>query len=531
MIFALLRRAFIVCAIGAASWPTIGQAQSLEGLFTRAERTDYAETSRYDDVMQFVRTVAEASPQIHLTTFGYTFEGRGMPLLVVGDVASASPADVLASEKTRVYVQGNIHAGEVCGKEAMQMMLRDLAQGKHADWLESLVLLIVPIYNSDGNERVRLTNRGRQHGPVAGMGQRPNAQGYDLNRDHMKLDSPEARSLVRLMNEYDPHVGIDLHTTNGTRHAYHITYSPPLHPDTDVRIDALLRGEWLPAAARYLKDTEGWEAFYYGNGGRPRDGIRQWRTFDYRPRFNNNYIGLRNRFAILSEAYAYATFEERVIATLRFTEGAIQFAAENAARIRQILAEVDATPLAGSSHALRAEPTQTGTVEILMGEVDEVRNPYSGRLMLERRDVITHETMEDYGTFTPTETERVPSIYYVPAELTTVIDKLRDHGVVISELYRDATGLIVEEFRITSNRTSEREFQQHNERTLEGAYHETTTMLPAGTYLVSTEQPLGRLVFHLLEPRAADGLTTWNVLDRALEGAEVYPIRRSVEVP
>ena len=531
MTLALGRRAFIVCAIGAAMWPTIGQAQLLDDVFTRAERTNYAETSRYEDVMEFVRTVADASPLIHFTTFGYTFEGRAMPLLVVGDVASALPDDVRSSGKTRVYVQGNIHAGEVCGKEAMQMMLRDLAQGKHADWLDSLVLLIVPIYNSDGNERVRLTNRGRQNGPVAGMGQRSNAQGYDLNRDHMKLDSPEARSLVRLMTEYDPHVAIDLHTTNGTRHAYHITYSPPLHPDTDERIDALLRGEWLPAAARYLEDTEGWEAFYYGNGGRPQDGVRQWRTFDYRPRFNNNYIGLRNRFAILSEAYSYATFEERVIATLRFTEGAIQFAAENAARIRQILAEVDATPIAGSSHALRAEPTGTGTVEILMGEVDEVRNPYSGRSMLERRDVSIPEIMEDYGTFIPTETERVPSIYYVPAELTAVIDKLRDHGVVISELYRDATGLTVEEFRITGNRASEREFQQHNERTLEGSYHRTTAMLPAGTYLVSTEQPLGRLVFHLLEPRAADGLVNWNVLDQALEGAEVYPILRSVDTP
>ncbi len=151
--------------------------------------------------------------------------------------------------------------------------------------------------------------------------------------------------------------------------------------------------------------------------------------------------------------------------------------------------------------------------------------------MLERRDVSVPEIMEDYGTFISTETERVPSIYYVPAELTAVIDKLRDHGVAISKLYRDATGLTVEEFRITSNRASEREFQQHNERTLEGAYRETTVMLPAGTYLVSTEQPLGRLVFHLLEPRAADGLTNWNVLDRALEGAVAYPILRSVDTP
>ena len=121
------------------------------------------------------------------------------------------------------------------------MLLRDLLAGQHREWRESMVLLIAPVYNADGNERVTLTNRGRQHGPIGGMGQRPNAQGYDLNRDHMKLDSPEARSVARLLSEYDPQVAIDLHTTNGTRHAYHITYSPPLHPNTPAGIDDFLR--------------------------------------------------------------------------------------------------------------------------------------------------------------------------------------------------------------------------------------------------------------------------------------------------
>ena len=200
---------------------------------TRAERTGYVETSSYADVMGFVKAVSEASPQLHLTTFGYTWEGRSLPLVVVGNLNDASAAAVRSSGKTRVFVQGSIHPGEACGKEAMQMLLRDLANGEHAEWLDSLVLLIAPIYNADGNERVRLTNRGRQHGPLGGMGQRPNAQGLDLNRDHMKIDSPEARSLIAMMNAYDPHVLVDLHTTNGTTHAYHLTYAPPLNPNTD----------------------------------------------------------------------------------------------------------------------------------------------------------------------------------------------------------------------------------------------------------------------------------------------------------
>ena len=166
---------------------------------------------------------------MHLTTFGTTTEKRTLPLAVIG-ATGASPAAVRRTGKLRVYIQGNIHGGEVEGKESAQMLLRDLAAGRHDDWLQSMVFLIAPIYNADGNERFALNNRGPQYGPIGGQGQRPNAQGLDLNRDHMKLDSPEARAVVKLMTDYDPQVALDLHTTNGTRHAYHLTYSPPLHP-------------------------------------------------------------------------------------------------------------------------------------------------------------------------------------------------------------------------------------------------------------------------------------------------------------
>ena len=184
---------------------------------------------------------------------------------MVGDVADPSPASVRATGKTVVYLQGNIHAGEVCGKEALQMLLRDLLAGRHGAWHESMVLLVAPIYNADGNERVTLSNRGRQHGPFGGMGQRPNAQGYDLNRDHMKIESPEARSVARLFTEYDPHVAVDLHTTNGTQHGYHLTYSPPLHPNTPPAIDEFLRGGLLPHVTNEIRDKHGWEYYYYGN--------------------------------------------------------------------------------------------------------------------------------------------------------------------------------------------------------------------------------------------------------------------------
>src|SRR5262249_50217323 len=89
---------------------------------TRAERTNYIETSRYDDVVTFLNTVAKGSPVLHNTTFGYTFEGRPLPLSVVGRIPNSTPRAVRASGKLRVYIQANIHAGEVEGKEALQAL-------------------------------------------------------------------------------------------------------------------------------------------------------------------------------------------------------------------------------------------------------------------------------------------------------------------------------------------------------------------------------------------------------------------------
>ncbi len=156
---------FVLSFLSVFFLPACSAQQESGELLTRAERTDYEETTRYDELMAFVSEVASRNPDIHLTTFGYTSEGRALPLLVVGDVDDASPEAVRASGKTRIYVQGGIHAGEICGKEALLVLLRELSEGMHSQWAESLVLLIAPLYNADGNEQINLRNRGRQHGP------------------------------------------------------------------------------------------------------------------------------------------------------------------------------------------------------------------------------------------------------------------------------------------------------------------------------------------------------------------------------
>ncbi|MDA1027849.1 MAG: M14 family metallopeptidase [Bacteroidetes bacterium] len=500
----------------------------LASLTTAPERTNFDQTTSYEEVLAFLNTAVSNSTKLHQTTFGYSFEGRPLPLVVFGDVESASPEDVLASGKLRVFIQANIHAGEVCGKEALLMMIRSMAEGEYSELLSNMVVIMAPIYNADGNEKVNLFNRPRQNGPHGGMGQRPNAQGLDLNRDHMKVKSPEARSLIGVFNAYDPHVVMDLHTTNGTRHGYHITYSTPLSPNTDQTIDTFLRDKWMKDVTIGFHERSGWDAYFYGN--LPfRQGESGWYTFDNRPRFNNNYVGLRNRMAILSEGYAYATFEERILATRYFVEEVLTFASKNRRQIEKIITDSDSKDLKGELLGVRFEPFQSKpAAEILMGDVYSKTNKYSGATYFDRMDTVYTQVMPEYGAFIATEKSRVPDSYYVGKVAAPVVKAYLDtHGIRYSEIVTDQTAE-VEGFVVATSEAASSEFQSIFERTITGTYTATSVNLEAGSLVIDTNQPLARLAFYLLEPRSDDGLVNWAQMDRWVESGMTYPVYRSV---
>ena len=497
---------------------------------TRPERTGFEETSRYVDVIAFLDSLRLVDRSLDMRSFGYSEEGRTLPLVVFGAAPGASAEVIRADPRLRVLVLANIHAGEVAGKEAALVLIRELAEGRRDDWLDSVIVLVAPIYNADGNERIGLRNRPGQYGPLAGMGQRPNARGLDLNRDNMKLDAAEGRALARALQEFDPDVLVDLHTTNGTKHAYHLTYAPPLHPDTDPGIVDELRVRWLPWVTNTVRERSGWEFFHYGNipGTWGMKGEQGWYTFDHRPRFTTNYVGLRNRFGILSEAYSYASFEDRIRAHGLFVEALVDYASRNAGRLRAIVNHADESPATGTEISLSAELQRGDTITILMGEVREKRNPYSGQRMLVRGDAQVQERMPDYTTFQATRTATVPAAYLVLNSEGETIERLRAHGIRTWTL-GTGTSLEVQAFTADSVQTSEREYQRRHPAALFGSWSEETRDLPAETVVVPTDQPLGRLAALLLEPRSDDGLAAWAVLEVGED--MVYPVLRTDRVP
>ena len=224
-------RARVLIAALTAVWaaaPARGQERPL----TVAEATQWKATSRYADVMKFIGDLQRLSPFVRVETLCTSAEGRLVPLLVVGKPLPALPAALTGDPRLVVYIQGNIHAGEVEGKEATLMLVRDILLEAEPPYLDKLVLLIAPIFNADGNERISPDNRRQQPGPEQGVGVRYNGQNLDLNRDAMKLETPEMRGLVRnVLVRWDPLLLVDCHTTDGSYHQEAVTYSWPLSPN------------------------------------------------------------------------------------------------------------------------------------------------------------------------------------------------------------------------------------------------------------------------------------------------------------
>ena len=435
----------------------------------------------------------------------------------------------------RVYIQANIHAGEVEGKEACLELLREIASGQHAEWLKSTVLLIAPIFNPDGNDRINLTNRGRQNGPIGGMGQRPNAQNLDLNRDFMKMESPEARSMAMLMTRYEPDVEVSLHTTDGSLHAYQLTYNSPLHPATAPGVMDAERNGLLPAVTKAIKAKHGWDFYYYGNlpGRSSTERVYAADTDLYTARFEENYVGLRNTLGILSETFSYLTFKDRIAVARGFVEEIVNYAAANGERIRKAVADANRDFIVGKELGVMGKTVRSAQpVPILMGECEDERNPYTGAIMLRRKDVSKPEMMFEAITFEASETSRAPRAYIIPPTLTPrnlqrVLDRLQAHGIRTEKLAKAIT-VKGEQFKLVSSTTAAAPFQNHNMRTIVGDWEAADLAVPEGSIVVPVDQPLGRLVFLLLEPRSNDSLAYWNLFD---DGADLkaYPVMRTME--
>jgi dipeptidyl-peptidase 4 len=469
---------------------------------TTAERTEYKETTRHADVVGFGEDLAKLSPNVKALTYGTSKEGRPLPLLVVTSGGVATPQAAAQLGRTVVLVYANIHAGEVDGKEAVLALARDLAI-KNDPLLKQFVLLVAPNVNPDGNERLGPDNRPGQNGPAL-TGVRENADGLDLNRDFVKLESPEIRALVKLMNAWDPKLIVDCHTTNGSKHRYTLTYDAARYPAVDPKLVAFGNETLLPDVTKRLKAATGFESQFYGNFNRDRT---QWTSYAASPRYGTQYIGLRNRVALLSESYTYASFADRVKASYHFVKSALESVAAKPGLLANIRTDLG-TP---AKITLRSKTVPHEKPATILG-FDADGKPKDLSLAI----VTKMESALEVA---------VPEAYLVPAKFADVIDTLRRHGISVEELREDVE-LDLDTYRVTEMTRSANDYQKHKLTKLDVATVKATRIVPAGTALVRTAQPLGRLASYLLEPQSEDGLATWNFFDAGLAKDAEFPVAR-----
>lgn len=519
---------------------------------TRAERSKYLETSTWDEVVGFLDSLQRAGVPVALGTLGQSPEGRDIPYAIASRPLVRTPDEARRLGRPIVWVQGNIHAGEVEGKEALLALVRDLAADPAPNVLDSVVLVAVPIYNADGNEKFGLqaVNRPEQSGPAM-VGQRANGQGLDLNRDYVKAEAPETRASLAAFEAWDPDLFVDLHTTDGSFHGYALTYAPPLAPVGDA--GPFVRDSLLPVLRQRMRSRDGFETFDYGNfdnedpsyrGGfagaarAPGDtAVHAWETYDHRPRYGVNYVGIRGRAAILSEAFSHDSFERRVKSTYAFVREILSLTAERRGSFARLARANASGPAAGAMLAIRARMTRTPyrgpvIVEDLehLPDTMDLSEPGVPRGVRRTGRYRTLQ-LDVYDRFDPEYSIPVPAAYAIPADRADIVRALRMHGIVVVRTLAPVEATVTA-FTVDSVGHASRIFQGHHETTVHGHWlAPRASVLAAGTFLVPTSQALGALAVYLLEPESDDGLVTWNTFDASLHDGAEFPVLRVPTAP
>jgi hypothetical protein len=517
-----------------------------EALITVPEKTNYQKTSTYAEVMSFIEALQKESDWLHLEFMGTSKEGKKIPVAVLANPPITSPEEAAASGKPVMYLQGNIHAGEVEGKEVVQMLMRDILLGDKKHLLDNQILLFAPIYNTDSNDKMEKGRRRSQEDSPVEVGMRANSQGLDLNRDGIKMEAFETNALIQnVLLKWDPEMLVDLHTTNGTWHGYSLTYAPSYHYAGEKAPYDFTWNMLFPAVVESVDKKYnvklGPYGYYFLRQGWPPKAIA---TYNHHPRYLVNMMGLRNKVGILSEAFAHERFYQRMNSTYAFVAEILEFTNKNGAAMAAINAKAEADAI---NNVLNNAGKIKKGVRFEKAPMDEkIANyrtydylPYTDeegtKKYVRSGRIIEVPDVENYSKFEATVSATLPRGYYIPQEIAFIVEHLEKHGAVVTQLEKKKT-VSGEVFMIDKMEKSGREFEGHYMATAEGAYVPQTKTFKKGDYWIDMAQPLTNLIFYMLEPQSDDGLLNWNFFDEYLEEQGVnskkveYPVFKTYSV-
>ncbi|MBL8111269.1 MAG: M14 family metallopeptidase [Acidobacteria bacterium] len=484
----------------------------------------------YDETLEYFGRLATASSEARLLPIGKSPQGRPLCVFVAARDGDFTPQAARAHRKLVVLVSNGIHAGEIEGKDASMLFLRELLVSKQTDkahLLDRLVLLVLPVFNVDGHELRSPHGRPNQDGPRL-TGWRTNAANLNLNRDYAKADAPEMRAVLSLFATWQPDFVIDNHATNGADYRYHVTYDLETQQQCDPALAALAKEQLLP----YVKGQVEAEGFLTAPYVQLRGPSVESGLVDHpgTPRTSTGYGAARNRLTLLVETHSLKPFENRVRSTKATNEAVFRFLHDHrdlvlarnheadAATIYRYLHEQEPFPLVLESSAesepfpFKAWKTRVETSAITggpvlryeRGEPHDVEVPFFGKAVVKESVV-------------------VPLAYLVPRELTQVIEVLTAHG--IEHHAAEEAEWHAERYTFESPRFSGFPYEGRQMVDTQVSVRSERLRISPDDVFVPTGQRLLRLIVHLLEPRGPDSFVKWgffNAFFERKEYAETY---------
>jgi murein tripeptide amidase MpaA len=508
-----------------------GKSESLiaakgDAWITPAETSGFDTTPSYDETVAWLRRVEKADKRVRLVSLGRSPMGRDIWMAVASKDRAFTPESAKKSGKAIVFFQAGIHSGEIDGKDAGMMLLRDIViRGTKKDLLDGAIILFVPIFNVDGHERVEEYGRINQRGP-RNAGWRNTAQNLNLNRDYVKADTPEMRAMLRALQSWQPDLYVDFHVTDGADYQYDVTFGFN---------DAW---GWSPSISRWLKSTltPALDRDLAAMGHHPgpliqgvegddlTKGIYNWSAT---PRFSNGYGDAAHIPTVLVENHSLKNYRRRVLGTYVAMESMLRVVVANSGALRAAIAtDRNARP---SEVPLSFGPGDDTPPRIKLDGI-EARfepSPVSGdiRTRFTGRPVTLDVPVVEYKKITARAVR--PKAYWVPATKPDVIDRLRAHGIAF-ETTGEAREVDVEMYRLVDPKIDSSRAWEPNP--FEGRVRMTATVapeprrqsFPAGSVRVPTDQPLGVMTMLLLEPESPDSLFRWGFFNEVLARIEYY---------
>lgn len=518
-------RLLLACLCAVLCVPVITPAAAEAVLTTRAEQTGFRQTGRYEEVTRLCHAFAAKYPgRARCFAMGTSPEGLTLWALAASSDGTLTPEKAHQRRRPVIVAQGGIHAGEIDGKDAGFLALRELLAEPHrAAALNAVTFVFVPVFNVDGHERFGRWNRPNQAGP-AEMGWRTTAQNLNLNRDYMKAETPEMQAMLKLLTEWDPMVYVDLHVTDGAdfEHDISITTEPLAGADGEL---VALAGEMRDRVIAHLAATGSLPLDYYPNFVVEDDPASGFAVKPSTPRFSDAYWALHNRVGMLVETHSWKEYPQRVRATLETLRGLLAAAGEHAPRWQATLAAVDERTM--QMHGAEVPLAFENTNDVRMVEFhayawERSYSEISGTLMT-RYDPTRKQTLQlpmRDGVRT-TLALAAPRAGYVipPVTAAWLVPKLHAHGIRTAAA-TDIAPESLQAWRAQAVKLADASFEGRVQATLSGSWRAEALNVPEKSVFVPINQPRARLAMALLEPEAPDSLAAWGFFPTAFEPKE-----------